>query len=305
MKIGIVGGSGLIGSFLAHSIIDKGDSVVIFSRKSSLPLSLRNKDRISLISAQIPLEDDLEALDVLINLAGEPIVGAKWTPERKEELRASRVDLTRAIFENLKKCQKLPSTYIAGSAIGFYGAYDEDQPECTETSPPGDDFLSALCVEWENASLEFKNLGLRTLVLRTGVVLTTKGGALAQMLPAFRTFVGGVVNPGTQILSWIHMEDLVSAILHLLYDDSLSGIFNLTSPNPVSNEIFSNELASVLHRPCIFRIPNFALEFIYGEGAVLVYKGQKVLPKRLEETNFRFKFPEIRPALEDLLKVSL
>jgi uncharacterized protein len=302
MKIGIIGGSGFIGSFLANAIVEKGDSVVIFSRKSTLPPPLRNKPGITLTTAQIPLIEDLEKLDVLINLAGESIIGERWSEKRKAELHFSRIEVSNALFKNLQQAKKLPLTYLGGSAIGFYGAYDDGTNSFTEDSPPGSDFLSKLSIDWENANSQIESLGIRTIYLRTGVVLSPHGGALAQMLLPFKAFVGGVISPGTQMMSWIHIVDAVQSILHLVYNDENKGIFNIVSPNPTSNEEFSNLLAESLNRPCLFKIPKFTLELMYGEGACVVLKGQKVLPKRLLESSYKFQYPDLKLALNDLLK---
>jgi len=300
MIIGITGGSGFIGRYLSKALAFRGDSVKIFSRKPSLPTSLKNQKGISLVSGKLPSKNDLENLDVLINLSGEPVMGGRWSQARKEMLSSSRIDYTRELLLNLKETSKPPSTFIAGSAIGFYGMHTDGILGFDESSSPGDDFLSRLCVEWEKESLVAESLGIRTCILRTGIVLSPESGALAQMLPPFRAFVGGPIGSGKQIMSWIHIEDMVNSIVFLIDTVTNKGVFNITSPEPVTNEEFSQKLAKAINRPCFMKIPSFAIEALYGEGANVVLLGQKVFPKRLEEAGFYFNFRDLEKCLKSL-----
>ena len=301
MKIGITGGSGFIGGYLSIALASRGDSVIIFSRKSNLPPLLKNQKDISLVSGKIPSQKDLENLDVLINLSGEPVMGGRWSEGRKELLSRSRIEYTRELINNLKLTTKLPTTFIAGSAIGFYGMHTDGNLSFDENSSPGEDFLSELCVEWEKESLVAENLGIRTCILRTGIVLSPENGALAQMLPPFRAFVGGPIGSGKQVMSWIHIQDMVNSILFLIDNTTIKGVFNITAPEPVTNEEFSQKLAKTINRPCFMKVPSFAIEALYGEGANVVLLGQKVYPKRLEETGFKFKFKDLGECLKNLL----
>lgn len=302
MKIGITGGSGFIGSHLARAAVERGDEAIIFSRKTFLPSSLKNRPGISLITAQIPQPQDLEKLDVLVNLAGESVIGGRWTEERKAGLRFSRVDYTNELLRNLRLADRKPLVFIGGSAVGFYGMYSDGARTFTENSPPGDDFLAKLCVDWENKSLEIEsNLGIRTCIARTGIVLSPEAGALAQMLPPFKAFVGGPIGTGKQYMSWIHIKDMVQGILYLIEEESTRGIYNFSAPLPVDNETFSKILAKSLNRPCIFKVPGFTLELLYGEGAQVILLGQKVVPSRLQEVGYKFHFAELQEALKDLL----
>jgi uncharacterized protein len=301
MKIGITGGSGFIGGYLSRALAFRGDSVIIFSRKPSLPPSLKNQKGISLVSAQLPSKNDLENLDVLINLSGEPVMGGRWSETRKDLLSRSRIEYTRELLNNLKLTSKPPATFIAGSAIGFYGMHTDATLSFDESSSPGDDFLSKLCIEWEKESLVAEGLGIRTCLLRTGIVLSPESGALAQMLPPFRAFVGGPIGSGKQVMSWIHIEDMVNSILFLIDNAVTKGVFNITSPEPVTNEDFSQKLAKTINRPCFMKVPSFAIEALYGEGANVVLLGQKVYPKRLEEEGFKFKYKDLGECLRNLL----
>ncbi len=301
MKIGITGGTGFIGGYLSRAIVERGDEAIIFSRKTFLPTPLRDLPRVSLISTQIPSTSDLEKLDILVHLSGEPVMGGRWNEERKEALRFSRVDYTRELIQNLKKSSKYPLAFLSGSAIGYYGMFEDGNHTFDEDSPAGDDFLAKLCVDWEQASLATESLGIRTCLLRTGIVLSPEAGALSQMIPPFKAFVGGPLGSGKQMMSWIHIQDMIRGILFLI-DSESKGIYNLTAPYPVPNEEFSKDLASALNRPCLFRVPGLAIEVLYGEGANVVLKGQKVVPKRLQEEGFLFKFPELKKSLADLLK---
>jgi uncharacterized protein (TIGR01777 family) len=301
MKIGITGGTGFIGGYLSRAIEERGDEAIIFSRKSFLPTYLRNRKGISLITAQVPLPSDIEKLDILVNLSGESVMGGRWNEARKEAIRFSRVEYSHELIKNLKNSSKKPLAYLGGSAIGFYGMHETSTPIFSEDSPPGEDFLAKLCVQWEDASLQAESLGIRTCLLRTGIVLSPESGALSQMLTPFKAFVGGPIGSGNQAMSWIHILDTVRAILFLI-DSESKGAFNITAPNPKTNEVFSQTVASTLNRPCFMRVPGIAIEALYGEGANVVLKGQNVIPKRLMDLGFSFKFPELKECLEDLLK---
>lgn len=302
MKIGITGGSGFIGSYLARAAVERGDEAIIFSRKTFLPSTLKNRPGISLVTTQIPLPQDLEKLDVLVNLAGESVIGGRWTEERKAALRFSRVEYTNELIRNLKITNKKPLIFIGGSAIGYYGMHPDGKDIFTEKSGPGNDFLAQLCVDWELKSLEVESsLGIRTCIARTGIVLSPESGALAQMLPPFKAFVGGPIGTGKQFMSWIHIKDMVQGILFLIENGSARGVFNFTAPQPVDNQEFSKTLARCINRPCVFKVPGLALELLYGEGAQVILRGQNVVPNRLREIGYKFYFSELESSLRDLL----
>jgi uncharacterized protein (TIGR01777 family) len=301
MKIGICGGTGLIGQALAQKLLERGDEVSIYSRSGQVPTKLKIFPKLKMIKTSIPTPPELEGIDVLINLVGEPVVSGRWTMEHKKKLWTSRVDYTRQLVFHLQKVKKRPSTFLSASAIGYYGMLSGDQT-LLENSPSGNDFLAELSREWEKEAIVAKELGIRVIIPRIGVVLSRDGGALAQMLPAFQFFVGGPLGKGTQIMSWVHAEDLVNGFIFLMDRSDLNGVFNFTAPNPVSNEIFSKTLGKVIGRPSFLKAPSFAVQALFGEGADVVLKGQNVFPKKLLDSGFSFKYPELEGALQNLLK---
>lgn len=302
MKIAIVGGSGFIGRNLAKALHRAGEEVIIFSRKNSLPQELMGLANMHLVSTSKPSTKDLEGVDALVNLAGESVVGEKWTDKRKEALRTSRVDFTRSIVEELAKVKVKLKVFLQGSAIGFYGMYETGNPVFSEDAKSGEDFLAKLCVDWEEEANRMKEFGVRTVLIRTGIVLSPESGAMQQMLLPFKMFVGGPLGNGKQYMSWIHLADMIGAIQFLLANPKAEGAFNFTAPNPCSNEEFSTVLGKVMGRPSFMRVPSFPLIALYGEGAEVILKGQNVIPTKLTALNYQFQFPELKPALEDLLK---
>lgn len=221
----------------------------------------------------------------------------------KEEIRSSRVDYTESLVSSISKiADTLPKVLIQGSAIGYYGSYDDNTENFSEHSSYGKDFLASLCVDWETAAEPISKLGIRLVQVRTGVVLSPQGGALKSMLPSFRLGLGGPLGSGNQILSWIHIEDAVNAIIHLLENPNFSGPFNLVAPNSVSNKIFSKTLAGILKRPAVFKVPATVLKILFEEGADVILKGQKVAPEKLQKSGFSFLYPELEAALQNLLR---
>ena len=302
MKIAIVGGSGFIGRNLAKALHSAGEEVIIFSRKNSLPQELMGLANIHLVSTSKPSAKDLEGVDALVNLAGESVVGEKWSDKRKEALRTSRVDFTRSIVEELAKVKVKLKVFLQGSAIGFYGMFETGNPIFSEDAKSGEDFLAKLCVDWEKEAMLAKAMGVRTIFLRTGIVLSPESGAMQQMLLPFKMFVGGPLGNGKQYMSWIHLSDMISAIQFLIANPNAEGPFNLTAPNPCSNEEFSTVLGKVMGRPSFMRVPSFPLIALYGEGAEVILKGQNVIPAKLAAFGYQFQFSELKNALEDLLK---
>ncbi|MDV6235444.1 TIGR01777 family oxidoreductase [Leptospira ellisii] len=303
MKIGIAGGTGLIGSALTSRLIERGEKVRIFSRSPQFPRIFVGKANVEISSSLALKKEDLEDLDGIINLAGSPIVGTRWNESVKNLIRSSRIEYTQKLVESIDRIAGTPlKFYFQGSAIGYYGSYDNDIGSFTENSVAGDDFLASLSKEWESSFERIRPSGIRLCTLRTGVVLSLAGGALKKMLPPFKLGLGGPIGTGNQIMSWIHINDIVNAILFLIDHDNLSGTFNLVSPSPVSNEFFSNVLAETLNRPSYFRVPTFVIRRMFGEGADVILKGQSVLPTKLLEAGFNFDFPELDSALRDLLR---
>ena len=295
MKVAISGATGLIGTALRESLAADGIQIVALSRKPSVP---------PLETIPWDVENGrfdssrLEQVDALVHLAGEPIA-QRWNERRKKAIRDSRVKSTRLLVEALKSLEHRPRVLVSGSAIGFYG--DRGDEVLEESSPPGSGFLPETCQAWEHAALEAMGLGIRTAVLRTGIVLTTRGGALKKMLPPFRLGVGGPVGSGKQWMSWIHIDDIVGAIRHILDKDDVMAAVNGVAPAPATNAEFARALGRALSRPAFLPAPAFGLKIAFGEMASIVLEGQRVLPKKLLETGYRFRFPDLQGALSDVL----
>jgi uncharacterized protein (TIGR01777 family) len=302
MKIGILGGTGLIGKSLIQTAIQKGHRFRVFSRQTSLPKSLSSFPEIEFVTCLLPQSSDLENLDAIINLVGEPIAGVRWTEERKQLISTSRIEFTRGLVARIQDLKNPPKVFINASAVGYYGMSETIHQSYTETSPPGDDFLAKLCVDWENQTNPLVQLGIRTILLRTGIVLSPKGGALEKMIPPFLLGVGGSIASGTQGMSWIHILDFINATLHLMTSSTSLGAYNLVSPNPTSNAEFSKKLAKTLNRPNLFKVPTFAIQALFGEGSVVVTKGQYVVPERLLQSGYEFQFQNLNEALSNLLE---
>jgi uncharacterized protein (TIGR01777 family) len=303
MRVFVTGATGMIGRRLVAALCERGDKVRALSRSAANARETLG-EQVEVVEGDPAAYGNWAAAvngcDALVNLAGERVVGKRWTDEQKQRMRSSRIDGTDNLVRAVAEAEHRPRVLVSGSAIGYYGFHEDDT--LTEASPPGVDFLARLCVDWEQAARNAEEHGVRVVLLRTGVVLDTAGGALAQMLPPFRLFLGGPVGSGRQWLSWIHRDDLVGLILLALDHSDSSGPINGTAPEPQTNRDFSKTLASVLGRPCIFRVPGLALRLRFGEGAELITRGQRVLPTRAQELGYTFRFPALRPALEDLLR---
>ncbi|PHM70056.1 TIGR01777 family oxidoreductase [Xenorhabdus kozodoii] len=298
MRILMTGGTGLIGHRLTCQLLSLSYSITILSRSPQKVYSLFS-DRVECWTT-LNDQPDLDGFDAVINLAGEPIINKRWTPKQKEKLCHSRWQLTEQLSKLIKASQSPPSVFISGSAVGYYG--DQGQSVVTENDLPHNEFAHRLCERWEQLALQAKSDKTRVCLLRTGIVLAPEGGALPKMLPLFRLGLGGAIGNGKQYMPWIHIDDMVNGIYYLLVSSELQGPFNMTSPYPVSNELFSATLASVLHRPAFIRIPVFVLKAMMGEAAELVLGGQQALPKRLEEAGFGFRYFQLEEALQDVLK---
>ncbi len=299
MKILITGASGLIGTALRTSFEKKGYEMLLASRSEP-----KDDGHIRWNMDTGFAEEDLprlEGLDAVIHLAGEGISSLRWTEEKKKAIRDSRVFGTRTMIEAFARLEKKPKVFVSGSAVGFYG--DRGDDEMTETSSAGDTFLSTVCKEWEAESRRAEDMGIRTVLLRTGIVLSKDGGALATMLTPFKLGVGGVVGNGKQWMSWVSLDDVVQIVNFALENEGLRGAVNITSPNPVTNEEFTKTLGSVLYRPTFLSLPEFAVNFVFGEmGVALLLDSTRVIPKRLLDAGFDFKFTELKPAIEHAVK---
>ncbi len=302
MKVGILGGTGLIGSKFIDLLLSKGHSVRLFSRSGKDPKKRPTNENFEIIQANLPETKDLENLDALVNLVGEPIAGIRWTDERKKLIRISRVDFTRGLVARLSSCKNPPTVMIQGSAVGYYGMTDQAHNPFSEEHSPAQDDLALICQDWESEVISLSAKKIRTVILRTGIVLSKEGGALAKMLLPFQMGVGGPIGTGEQGLSWIHETDMIEAMYFLLENPKLEGAFNLVSPSPTSNREFAKALGRALFRPAFLPTPVFAIQSLFGEGAKVVTHGQYVLPKRLLQADYKFKYTDLETAIRDLLK---
>jgi hypothetical protein len=298
MNITVTGASGFIGNHLIQELLGAGHSIHALGRKRSarLPQAVRFSEWPSTESEPPP--EALASAGAIVYLAGES-VAQRWTPEVKQRIRGSRVDGTLNLVNALAKQSRRPQVLVCASAIGYYGSRGDEV--LTETSAPGSDFLAQVVIDWEQAARQAEALGIRVAPLRFGVVLGKDGGALAKMLPPFRLGLGGRLASGQQWMSWIHVDDVIALIRFSLDNSAARGPMNATSPHPVRNAEFTNELAAALHRPAIFPVPKLALKTLFGEMAEVILGSQRVLPKAAQSAGFQFQYPELRPALLRLL----
>jgi uncharacterized protein (TIGR01777 family) len=293
VRILITGASGLIGSALATNLKDKGCELLLASRKPSV-----SPDQIQwTVEDGFAEPERLEGLDAVVHLAGESVSGLRWTDEKKKAIRDSRVLGTRSVVEALSSLKHRPKVLVAASAVGFYGERGDE--EVTESSAAGDTFLSDVARSWEAEARRAEDAGIRTVLLRTGIVLSKDGGALGTMLLPFKLGVGGVVGSGKQWMSWVSIDDHISVIEYVIENENIRGAVNSVSPNPITNEEFTKTMGEVLYRPTFIPVPEFVVSMALGEmGDALLLASTKVLPKRLLDAGFVFKYPELKPALE-------
>jgi uncharacterized protein len=297
MRILISGSHGLVGTALIKALEPEGQEIfrlVRYAPHSQAEIEW-SPERYSIALAR------LEGFDAAVHLAGESIAEGRWTEEKKKRIRESRVKGTRLLGDALANLSNPPKTLVCASAIGYYGNRGDEL--LTETSPPGDDFLAQVCVEWENATALAREKGIRVVNTRFGIILDAKGGALAKMLPPFRMGIGGKIGSGKQWMSWIALDDVVGAIKFALTNQSLTGPVNFVAPNPVQNAEFTKTLGKILSRPTIFPIPAFGVRLAFGEMAdALLLSSQRVEPERLKATGFQFAFSQIDNALRHVLQ---
>lgn len=306
MKTIITGGSGSIGRKLTQHLVQYGHEVVILSRNPAKVTGLPKNARTSKWDARTAEGwlSEAEGADAIVNLAGENLAGsgffpARWTDERKRRIRESRLNAGKAVADAVEKATNKPKVVVQSSAIGFYGPRGDEQ--LTETASAGSDYLANLCKDWEAATAGVEKFGVRRAVVRTGIYLTPDDGALKRLLLPYQMFAGGPFGNGQQWYSWIHPMDEVEAIRFIIENPQASGVFNLTAPEPLKNKDFGKTLGKVLGRPSLIPIPRFALQTAFGEVVTVVFDGQRVLPKHLQDLGFSFKYPTLESALKDLL----
>lgn len=298
MRILVTGGTGFIGRSLCSNLLAAGHDVAVLTRSPDRALHWLGP-RVAVVHDFQTLHED-RPLDAIVSLAGAPIFGRRWSDDRKRVLWESRVGLTDQLVEYIRTTSPKPGVLLGGSAIGIYGSQADRLLD--ETSDTTDDFSHRLCAAWEEAAARAEDLGVRVCRLRTGLVLGPHGGLLQRMLLPFRLGLGGRLGDGRQWMSWIHLEDHVRAMVRLLADDTLSGAFNLTAPNPVTNAEFTATLARLLHRPAMFHLPAGLLRLAFGEMADLLLGSQRVIPRRLDEAGFEFSYPTLEPALDHVIR---
>ena len=294
MNILLTGGTGLIGKALVEQLCLRNEQVTILTR-SSTPHTISKQKNIKFITALSEL-DLQEQFDAIINLAGEPIFHKVWSKNQKSILRESRLSLTTQLVEFINQYQQYP-IFISGSATGIYG--DQGEQKITETSKTAKTFTAQLCQDWENIA---QQANARVCLIRTGMVFSTKGGALAKMLPLYKWGLGGKLGNGEQYFPWIALEDMVNGILFLLDHSKCQGSFNFTSPNPIKQHKFNRTLARILKRPAFTTIPKWILHFILGERANLLLESQNVVPEKLLNAGFQFQYSDCENYLKDILK---
>jgi len=292
----ITGATGFIGQPLCRQLAQKGHELLAVSRspdkaREKLPEGAEIRAEVS---------DFVEAApEAVINLAGEPIAEGRWTDEKKRRIVESRVEATRAIVELCGDAETPPKVLVSASAMGYYG--DQGDRDVTEDTPPNHEFVHEICDRWETEARKAETHAVRVAVARIGLVLDTGGGMLAKTLTPFKLGVGGRLGDGSQYMPWIHREDMVRILIFLLDNDELSGPFNASAPNPVTNAEFTRALASQLNRPAVLPAPAVALKLAFGEMSRLLLTGAKMLPKRLLDAGFEFEFRRLDAAFAEIL----
>lgn len=301
MRVLVTGATGFIGRALVPRLQRDGHTVSAWVRSPARARNQLGAD-VELIPAQTApdgLVAAIERSDAVVNLAGEPLMGGRWTVARRAILESSRIAMTEQLVRAMAGVTRRPRVFISGSAVGYYG--DRADERLTEASSSAGDFLARLCQRWESAAQEAERLGVRVVLLRTGVVLGRAGGALALMLPPFQLGVGGPVGSGAQYLPWIHLHDYVKIIAVALVDDRYRGPVNGVAPEQTTSRSFAHALGRALHRPAILPLPALALRLILGEAATVLLASQRVDPGVLREHQFVFDFPTLDSALEDIV----
>lgn len=303
-RITILGATGFIGSALTQYLLEKNYKVAAISRNKNKAENLLGQD-VKVYQWDYKdaskLADIFEQTDVVINLAGENIAAKLWTQKQKQKILNSRINIGEKINEAIDKTKQKPGLLIQGSAIGYYGF--DTKNSCSETTSIGDGFLAYVTNEWEKSTEKAESSGIRRVIIRTGMVLGNAGGIFPQLIKPIKYFVGANLGSGKQWFSWIHLTDEIRAIEFLIQNHHLSGIFNLTAPNPVQSKTFNRMVAKALNRPLWLKIPAFILKLLPGNmGKEIFLASQKVIPSRLQENEFSFTYPELANAVNNLIK---
>ena len=308
MRIIISGGSGMVGSLLSRELAKDGHEVIILSRSPD-----KNRDRFGQGIQVVGWDGKsaagwgtlIDGADAIVNLAGENLAGeslipSRWTDTRKRKILESRIQPGHAIVEAVQQARTKPKLLIQSSAVGYYGPRSDEK--ITEDASPKDDFLSQVCVQWEDSTKAVEEAGVRRAVIRLGVILDDQQGSLPRMILPFKLFVGGPIGSGKQWISYISIFDAVKGIRFLLENETTAGVFNLTAPNPATNKEFESAIGKVTNRPSWFPVPAFLMKLLFGELSTVLLDGQRVLPERLSQAGFQFEHPDAVSALRAVLK---
>ena len=302
MRVLVAGGTGLIGSALIGSLRDSNCEVTVLTRSPERNQALM-QNGVRLVRWDGETAEGwshlVSQVDAIVNLAGEGIADGRWSTERKERIRQSRVGAGNALVSAIRDAESVPKTLIQSSAVGYYGPGKDEI--MTEQTSAGKDFLAGVCADWEASTAEVEAMGVRRVVIRTGVVLSGLGGALPRMTLPFRLFAGGPLGSGRQYFPWIHIADEVAANRFLLENENTSGPYNLAAPDPPRNREFVRDLGRAMGRPSLLPTPSFALQLLFGEMSTVLLDGQRAVPARLLEDGYAFIFPETVAALGDLV----
>ncbi len=302
MRIIVTGGTGLIGTPLCESLAGDGHEVIELTRNPDKHRTLTAGIRMQQWDGKTAegwgdLADDAGAI---INLAGEGIADGRWSYERKQRIHNSRTNAGTAILHVIEAAREKPKVLIQSSAVGYYGPRKDEVID--ESASQGSDFLAKICFDWEASTAPVAKLGVRRAVIRTGVVLSNKGGALPKQALPYKLFAGGHIGSGKQWYPWIHIDDEVAAIKFLIANEQANGVYNLSAPNPLTNKEFSHKIGETLGRPSLMPVPDIAFKILFGEMSTILLDGQRVIPKRLQEAGFQFTYPSAESALKQLLK---
>lgn len=298
MKCVISGGTGLIGRHIVEYLLQKGHYVGVWSREPGRESRTAVQSFSWDAAREEPPEESLNKMDAVFHLAGEPVF-QRWNAAAKERIRDSRVLGTRHLVDAIGRVQHKPAVLVCASAVGYYG--DRGDEILTESSAPGEGFLADVCRQWETEAARAGQFGLRVVQLRIGFVLARKGGALGQMTPVFRAFVGGRLGSGKQWMPWIHVTDVAQMFIYAAETAGVSGVWNAGSPNPVTNGEFTRELGKALHRPALFAVPRLALRLAFGEFGPHMLDSARAVPDAAFKAGYQFRYPELAPALRNLL----
>ena len=299
MKVVVTGATGFVGQEVVKQLLTAGDEVIVLTRnvaKAAITLGSSCRYYQWEDGEALPPSEALEGVDGIINLMGETI-SKRWDESQKKKIYNSRINGTRKLVEAIEKLKVKPKVFVSTSAIGIYG--NRGPEEINESSSLADDFLAKVCKDWENEANKAKNYGVRVVMIRLGIVLGRKGGALAKMLPIFKLGLGGPLGSGNQYMSWIHVRDIATMFIEAVKNNELKGVFNGTSPYPATNSEFTKLLGKVLGRPAFLPVPSIALKLALGEMSQLLLEGQKVLPVKFKEAKFRYRYSTLEMALKE------